>query len=229
MSYRSTNNFRYALILLWGLSLLLILLFLGPQRIIVTLTSLTPQDIRDFISSFGLLSALAYILIHAVRPFFFLPVTPFSIAGGFLFGTALGLVLTVIGRLASALITFGVSRYLFRDYIKSRIRGKYAGWDDRLEKGGILYVIVMRMIPMLPFDVVGYVAGVSSISFRKYMIGTFIGDLPGVFVLTFLGNGLSEPGSPQFYLSLLIAIVVAALSWLYILVFVKKRVHQGES
>lgn len=222
MSYKPLFNVKAALYILWGLALLVILLFLGPQRIVASFCSVTPHNIRDFISSFGMLSALAYISLLAVRSFFFLPVTPFTIAGGFLFGPVFGLVFTIIGRMLSAMITFSLSRYLLRDYVKSRIAGKYAGFYTRLEKGGIFYIAIMRMVPMLPFDVVGYAAGVSSISFKKYIIGTLIGDLPGVFAYTLLGSSLSEPGSMRFYLSIIIALAVAALSWLFIILYIKK-------
>ena len=223
MSFKPPFNLKMAIVLSWGLALLIILLFLGPQRIIDLFSGLTPRHIRGFIASFGLLSALVYLLIYALRPFFFLPVTPFTIAGGFLFGNGLGLVLSITGRLISATITFSVSRYLFRDYIRSRIRDKYARWEERLEKKGLVYVAILRMLPMLPFDVVGYVSGVSGIGYRKYIVGTFLGDLPGIIVLTFLGDSLSDPGSTRFYLSVLLAIVVAAASWLYIIIFVRKE------
>ena len=209
-------HFKTALLLLWGLALLLALLIIGPQRILDSYGSLTPESIHDFIYSFGLLSVTIYILFHAVRSFFFLPVTPLSIAGGFVFGAIVGLPLTILGRAISALITFGISRYLFRDYIKARIRDRYEGWEQRLEKGGLYYVALMRMIPLLPFDVVGYVSGVSSVSLKKYLAGSLIGDLPGVVVLTLLGSSLNEPGSPLFYASLLVAAVALAVSALYI-------------
>lgn len=216
-------NYRTALIISWAIALLAIILFLGPDKIIASYASFTPDNIRHQISSFGILSAIIYILSYAIRPFIFLPVTPFTIAGGFLFGTTTGLILTLIGRtILSATIAFCLSRYLFRDYVRSKIKNRYAIWDGRLEKGGIAYIAIMRMIPMLPFDMVGYIAGSSSITYKRYITGTFLGDLPGVFVLTFLGSSLLEPGSFQFYLSIILTIIVAGGSWLYI-IYINKR------
>ncbi|MCD1295301.1 TVP38/TMEM64 family protein [Methanocella sp. CWC-04] len=200
----------------WALTLLIIILFLGPEKIISSYDYITPRNISDLTSSLGMLSALAYILFYVVRPFLLLPVTPFTIAGGFLFGTVYGLILTIIGRcIISATISFCLSRYLFRDYVKNKIRTKYAGWDSRLEKNGILYVAIMRATPVLHFDAVGYIAGASSMSFKKYIIGSFIGDLPSIIFLTFLGSSLTEFGSSQFYLSIVITIVVAVGFWIY--------------
>jgi uncharacterized membrane protein YdjX (TVP38/TMEM64 family) len=215
VDFRPLFNIRFALLLTWGLLLLFLLVLIGPRQLLASYGGITPDSVRDFLASFGLLAAAAYIAVHAFRSFLFLPVTPFTIAGGFLFGTAFGFFLTLLGRaVISATITFALSRYLFQEYVRSKIRGRYAGWDRRLEHGGIFYVAFMRMIPMLPFDAVGYIAGASSIKYRKYLIGTILGDLPGTFVLTFLGSSLTDPGSPQFYLSLVLAVVVAGLSWL---------------
>lgn len=224
MSYKSLLSLRAALLLSWGFILLVVLVYLGPQRITDAYGGLTPESIRDFVASFGLLSAIIYIFLYVLRSFFFLPVTPFTIAGGFLYGAGLGLLVTLLGRtIISSTITFYLSRYVLRDFIKARIKGKYSGWDARLEKSGIMSIAIMRMVPMLPFDAVCYIAGASSISFRKYLIGTIIGDLPGVFVLTLLGSSLTEPGSPLFYISLFIAALVAVASWLYIRMYAKKE------
>ena len=224
MNYKSRYSLKVAIFLSWGLALLLILLIIGPERIMDSYSSLSPNGIRDFVSSFGLLSAIIYVFLHAIRSFVFLPVTPLTIAGGYLFGTFAGLALTFAGRtIISATITFYLSRYLLRDYVKRKIRDRYAGWDRRLEKEGIFYVILMRIIPMFPFDAVGYVAGASGIKFKKYLAGTIIGDLPGVLLWTVLGSSLSEPGSIQLYLSMAIALVAIAISGLYFKLFMSKR------
>lgn len=224
MNYKWLYSLKVTILFSWGLALLLILLLIGPQKIIDSYGSLTPQSIRDFVSSYGVLSAMIYLVLHAIRSFVFLPVTPLTIAGGYLFGTAFGLVLTIAGRtIISATITFYLSRHLLRDYIKTKIKGRYAGWDRRLEKDCIFYVILMRIIPLFPYDAVGYVAGASSISFKKYLAGTIIGDLPGVLVLTIFGSSLNEPGSSQFYLSIFIALVAMAISGLYFKLFINKR------
>jgi uncharacterized membrane protein YdjX (TVP38/TMEM64 family) len=227
VNYKWLYSLKVAILFSWGLVLLLTLFLIGPQRIMDSYGSLTPQGIRDFVSSFGLLSAMIYVFLHAVRSFVFLPVTPLTIAGGYLFGTPLGLVLTLAGRtILSATITFYLSRHLLRDYIKNKIRGRYAGWGQRLERDGIFYVILMRVVPLFPYDAVGYVAGASGISFKKYLAGTIIGDFPAVLVLTVFGSSLNEPGSSQFYLSIIVALVAMAVSGLYFKLFMRKRARE---
>lgn len=224
MNYKSLYSLKVAILFSWGLALLLILFLIGPQKIVVSYGNLTPHGIRDFVSSYGLLSWMVYLFLHAVRSFVFLPVTPLTMAGGYLFGTVPGLVLTLAGRtVISATITFYLSRHLLRGYVKNKIKVRYAGWDRRLERDGIFYVILMRVIPMFPFDAVGYVAGASGISYKKYLTGTIIGDLPGVLVLTVLGSSLYASDSMLLYLSVIMALIAMGVSGLYLKLFINKR------
>lgn len=208
-------NLRLAFLTAWAIAILAVILYMGPENILREHGHVTPSGIRDVVLSYGPLSAVAYIALHAMRPFTLLPVTPFTIAGGFIFGHAYGLLLAMLGTTSAAMITFAISRYLFRDYVKKRLAGKYVGLDDRLNGQGILIVAVMRMVPVIPYDAVGYLAGVSSIGFVEYLLGTLLGELPGVFVLTMLGSSLDNIRSPLFVVSLILAALLILLPEIY--------------
>lgn len=208
-------NLRLAFLTAWAIAIVAVILYVGPENILREYGHVTPSGIRDVVLSYGPLSAIAYIALHAMRPFTFLPVTPFTIAGGFIFGHAYGLLLAMLGTTSAAVITFAMSRYLFRDYVKKRLAGKYAGLDDRLNGQGILIVAAMRMVPVIPYDAVGYLAGVSSIGFVEYLLGTLLGELPGAFVLTMLGSSLDNIRSPLFMVSLILAALLILLPEIY--------------
>jgi len=203
------------LLSLWLMAIIAVVLYAGPDNLVKDYTKITPEGIRGLVLSYGTLSIVAYELLHALRPFTFLPVTPFTIAGGYIYGHAYGLLFATIGTTLASIVTFSLSRYLFRDYIKKRLSTHYAGFDSRFDSGGIFTVAALRIIPVLPFDAVGYVAGVSSIRFRDYIIGTLIGELPGAFVLTMLGSNLKNVRSPWFILSLALAVVLFLLPEIY--------------
>ncbi len=175
MALRSMLNVRLLIICIWAVAIVAAIAYVGPGHIIHDYKRVTPHDIREFVLSYGAYSEVIYVLMHALRPFTFLPVTPFSIAGGYIFGHYYGLFLTTIGTTISAVITFGLSRYLFRDYVKKGLSGRYAGIGERFDKSGIFVIMAIRLIPVIPFDAVGYLAGVSDISFTKYIIGTRAG------------------------------------------------------
>lgn len=223
MALRTMLNVRVAFLCLWLVAVLAAILYVGPGNLVKDYTKITPDGIREIVLSYGALSVIIYELLHALRPFTFLPVTPFTIAGGYIYGQAMGLLFAMVGTTLAATVTFAMSRYLFRDYIKKSLSTHYAGFDSRFYNGGIITVVAMRVVPVLPFDAVGYVAGVSSIRFRDYIIGTLIGELPGAFVLTMLGSNMKNINSPWFLVSLVLAVVMFLLLEVYNRIIKKQR------
>jgi uncharacterized membrane protein YdjX (TVP38/TMEM64 family) len=217
---------RFGLLGVWLVALVAIVIIIGPGTILHE--KVTPEGIRQMVLSYGALSVVAYEFLHIIRPFTFIPVTPFTIAGGYIYGHVFGLALAMVGTTLAAVITFFLSRYLFRDYLKKRLSTHYAGFDSRFDSGGIFTVAAMRVIPILPFDAVGYVAGVSSIRFRDYLLGTLLGELPGAFVLTMLGNSLTNIDSPWFIVSLALAILLFLLPEAYRRLY-KKPEDKGQT
>lgn len=211
MALKGLLNVRTAIFAIWAVAIITAILLIGPDRLVHVYSTLRPGDIRRTVLSFGALSPAVFILINVLRPFTFLPVTPFTIAGGFIFGHFYGLLLSLIGTLLSAVLTFSLSRYLFRDQIKRWLKGRYGGADQKFESSGIFMIAAARVIPIIPFDAVSYIAGISDVTFADYVIGSLIGEFPGAFILTMLGSNLGRIGTPIFYLSLALFILLMAV------------------
>ncbi len=208
VNLKSQYGLRIAAICLWIAVLAGIIIILGPAEIITAYEHVSPQGIRDLIGSFGALTVVAFLVISILRPFFFLPATPFTLASGFLFGFWQGLLWSMAGTTLSAILTFFIARYLFHDYVMRRFSGRVSGIDRAIESRGWRFILFMRLIPMLPFDIVSYIAGISSIRFKDYIIGTVLGELPAAFALVMLGSSLDQIGSNAFYVSFVLAIIV---------------------
>ncbi|BAI61363.1 conserved hypothetical protein [Methanocella paludicola SANAE] len=214
MAFRMLD-LRIGVLAVWLIALAGATVTIGPGTLMQDYTKVTPEGIRQIIESYGIFSVVAYEFLHAIRPFTFLPVTPFTIAGGYIFGQLYGLAFAMLGTTLAATITFFLSRYIFRDYIKKRLSTHYAGFDSRFDNGGIFTVASLRVVPIVPFDAVGYVAGVSSIRFKDYVIGTLIGEFPGALILTMLGNNLRNIDSIWFAVSLVLAALLFILPEAY--------------
>jgi uncharacterized membrane protein YdjX (TVP38/TMEM64 family) len=223
---RKLISLRFALLCLWGLALLAIIIVVGPDRVIDSYKSLTPQGIKDAIDSFGALSVVTYLIAYLVRPLLFLPISPFTIAGGFMFGMWWGLLWSMIGSTASAVLIFLLSRYMLHDFVADSLKGRYPSVDKMLEGRDWSFIFFLRMIPLMPFDLVSCFAGTSNIKFRDFLIGTTLGEIPGALVLVMLGTSLYDVGSGFFYFSLLMAITVFAGSELFRRWINKRRKEQ---
>ncbi|HEY3274138.1 MAG TPA: TVP38/TMEM64 family protein [Methanocella sp.] len=210
MKLRKLLNIRVAILCLWALALIAIVIIIGPDRVLGSYQSLTPQSIKDTVDSFGALSVLIYLLACLVRPLLFLPVSPFTIASGFIFGLGWGFLWSMVGSTASALFIFFLSRYMLHDFVTKNLKGRYPSIDKMLEGGSWSFMIFLRMVPILPFDLVSCFAGTSNMKFRDFLIGTILGEVPGAFVLVVLGTTLDNIGSSFFFLALALAVLVFA-------------------
>jgi len=79
---------------------------------------------------------------------------------------------------------------------------------------------MLRLIPLFPFKIVSYSAGLSDVRFKDFALATTIGSLPGIIVYTNLGDKTTVFGSKDFYLS------IGLLIGLFIISFIMKKIFQ---
>jgi uncharacterized membrane protein YdjX (TVP38/TMEM64 family) len=170
---------------------------------------ITPQNIRDWILSFGWMAPPLYIFLYTFRPLILFPASLLSLTGGLAFGALWGSVYTIIGATLGALLSFLVSRYFGKRLVNKQWTGKWSKLEMKLEEHGFLYTLLIRLIPVVSFDLVSYAAGVSKIRLLPYLLGTFIGIIPATFAYNFLGSSFTK-GS-------IYAIVIAALMFAVVL------------
>ncbi|MEX2495839.1 MAG: VTT domain-containing protein [Woeseia sp.] len=120
------------------------------------------------------------------------PVTVLIAVTGLLLGPLSGWFWAMVGCLASAWIGYGAGRWLGGTSVQ-HISGR-AFWavSAALRNRGMIAVAALRMVPVAPFTVVNLAIGAAGVRARVYLAGTFLGMLPGTFILTMLGDRLRE-------------------------------------
>lgn len=136
-----------------------------------------------------------------------LPAPALAAAGGYLFGTVEGFLLTWAGALVGGMLCFALSRALGRDFVRRSTR--LEGLDRYVEEHGAILVFVLRLIPLISFDAISYAAGLTGISFWRFLIATALGAAPGTFVFVYLGGASPEPGLYAAFIGLAILAVAA--------------------
>lgn len=164
--------------------------------------SIRPEDIRDFILSFGIMAPIVYILLYSVRPLILFPASIFTIASGLSFGSFFGTIYTLIGATAGAVLSFLISRYLGAEAFSNTKFGKRFISEKNIKDYGFKAVFTMRLIPIFPFDMISYGAGLSGMGLGSFFIATMVGMIPGTFAFNFLGASLLEPFSKNFYIAI---------------------------
>ncbi|HEX2243067.1 MAG TPA: TVP38/TMEM64 family protein, partial [Gammaproteobacteria bacterium] len=118
-----------------------------------------------------------------------LPASPLSIAAGLTFGLVWGFVLVSLSATAGAASAFLVARYLARDQVARMIkqRPRFNAVDQAISEGGWKIVVLLRLSPLVPFNLQNYFYGLTGIRFWHYAAATFFGILPGVLLYVYLG------------------------------------------
>lgn len=166
------------------------------------------KDNRDDLLAFAeanyagavVLFILAYVVVTGLS----LPgAVILTLAGGFLFGSALGTLFVNLGATIGATLAFLAARYMLRDWVEL----KFGKWLEPLQQGfarnAFSYLMTLRLIPLFPFFVVNLVSGLTRMNVGSYVAATAIGIIPGSFVYAYAGrqlgtiNSLKEIASPN--------------------------------
>jgi uncharacterized membrane protein YdjX (TVP38/TMEM64 family) len=167
------------------LAILCLLLTWGGLHL---LGSHRPEQLQTLIRQAGLWGPLCYVLLYAVGTLVLLPSTPLNISGGVLFGPWLGIVWTSVGAIVAAAIAFGFSRTIGRPVMAKRLAGRWQTMDAEIQRGGLFYMFAIRLIPVMPYGIVNFAAGLTSIRFKDYFIGTTLGTVPSVLPFVLIGS-----------------------------------------
>ncbi|MDX9708933.1 MAG: TVP38/TMEM64 family protein [Trichloromonas sp.] len=151
---------------------------------------------RDFLLSWQAEHRLAtvalFMLIYIAQTALSLPgATILSLAAGALFGPRLGTLCAVTAATLGAGLAFLAVRYLFRDGVVKKFGVKLEGINRELEGRGLNYLLFLRLVPVFPFFLINLAAGLTRLPLRTFLLGTFVGIIPGGFVYVNAGAGLA--------------------------------------
>jgi phospholipase D1/2 len=126
------------------------------------------------------------------------PVTVLIAVSVLAFGPLFGFVYSFTGMTLSALLVFGLGHFLGHETVRRLAGSRLNKISRRLAQKGVLAVIAVRIIPVAPFSLINLVAGASHIRFRHFLIGTLIGELPGLLAVSIfvdqIGEAIRHPG-----------------------------------
>ncbi len=151
------------------------------------------EAFRAFISA-NLAAALAlYAAIYVSVVALSLPgATALTLAGGLLFGWKIAAPATVVAATAGATVIFLVARSSLGTVMTSRVGPWLARLRDGFAENALSYLLFLRLVPAFPFVVVNLAAAVLGVPLRTYVLGTFLGIIPGTTAFTVAGAGLGS-------------------------------------
>jgi uncharacterized membrane protein YdjX (TVP38/TMEM64 family) len=170
-----------------------------------------------------LLAPVVFILAYAAMVAFSLPGGILAtLVGGFLFGTGAGAVYVVVGATAGATVLFLAARTALGSVLRARAGPALKRMEAGFQRDALSYLLVLRLVPIFPFWLVNLVPAFLNVKLSTYVVGTFLGIIPGTLVFASIGSGLgtllAECRMPDFgvvfqprYLLPLLGLAVLAL------------------
>ncbi|MET3811458.1 TVP38/TMEM64 family protein [Arthrobacter sp. UYEF3] len=151
-------------------------------------------DIRNYFGTTGWWGPAAFILAYAALTLAPVPKNVLSVAAGLVFGFAGGIAVVFIAAILGSVAAFWLGRWLGREAVEKFTGARVEKVDRLLRRGGLAAMIGARLVPVLPFTAINYTAGLTSIRWWPYFLGTAIGILPGTVSYVTLGAFGLQPG-----------------------------------
>jgi uncharacterized membrane protein YdjX (TVP38/TMEM64 family) len=145
------------------------------------------------VKSLGFLGAIAFIAIYNLATLLFVPGSILTMKGGCLFGIFWGTVYVLIAATLGATWAFLLGRYLSRDWVCRQLgkNPKFQAIDRAVGKEGWKIVLLTRLSPVFPFNLLNYAFGVTGVSLKDYILGS-LGMIPGTVMYVYIGSLASD-------------------------------------
>ncbi|KAM7266192.1 hypothetical protein ACFE04_004089 [Oxalis oulophora] len=139
------------------------------------------NQFSTFIQGYGPAGYAVFVAVYAGLEILAIPAIPLTMSAGLLFGSFTGTIIVSIGGTVAASVAFLIARYFARERILKLVEGnkKFLAIDKAIGENGFKVVTLLRLSPLLPFSLGNYLYGLTSVKFLPYVLGSWLGMLPG--------------------------------------------------
>lgn len=149
----------------------------------------TFRNTLEWINSLGPVGAIAFVALYIVTTVALLPGSIVTLGAGVVFGVGLGAIYVFVGSTLGATAAFLIGRYFARDWVYKKIASneKFRAIDAAVAEEGLKIVLLTRLSPIFPFNLLNYAFGVTGVSLKDYVLGCF-GMFPGTIMYVYMGS-----------------------------------------
>lgn len=167
------------------------------------------NEVQGLVTEAGVFAPFLFILLYTLRPLILFPASIMTLTSVFVFGLYGGFFVSYVGEMLSACVAFFIGKYFGNSlHITPKINttkvGKY------FTDNPFLSVLMLRIVPVFPFDFVNYASGIMKVPFYPYITASLIGVLPGLLSYVFLGFSLMHTEYLLYSLGFLALIMVSS-------------------
>ena len=167
--------------------------------IIAVIAAVTLLPVKDWLVKvlqwtqiLGVWAPVFVVGFYIVASILFLPGSVLTLGTGFVFKLLVGTIIVSIGSTLGACAAFLVGRTIGRRWISEKVAAneKFAAIDNAVAGHGFKIVLLIRLSPVFPFNLLNYAFGLTKVSFGKYALASWIGMLPATIMYVYFGAGL---------------------------------------
>ncbi|XP_021668456.2 uncharacterized protein LOC110656150 [Hevea brasiliensis] len=147
------------------------------------------NQLSGFIEGYGPAGYALFVAVYAGLEILAIPAIPLTMSAGLLFGSVIGTIIVSISGTVAASVAFLIARYFARERILKLVEGnkKFLAIDKAIGENGFRVVTLLRLSPLLPFSLGNYLYGLTSVEFVPYVLGSWLGMLPGTWAYVSAG------------------------------------------
>ncbi|PYI46341.1 MAG: TVP38/TMEM64 family protein [Verrucomicrobia bacterium] len=177
---------KSAVLQLIALIAILIALFLAMKFLPVQQWT---RNFNDWVGQMGVAGVFIFIGVYAVATVLLAPGSILTIGAGLAFGLWKGFLAVSAGSTLGAVLAFLVARFVARDKVEAiaRQNEKFGRIDNAIGKEGAKLIFLLRLSPVIPFNVSNYFYGLTAVKFWPYVLASWIGMMPGAFLYVYIG------------------------------------------
>ncbi|PON63904.1 Transmembrane protein [Trema orientale] len=178
---------RFALLFLLIAAIATACIFLPIDKILKEFLIWVKQDLGPW---GPIVLAIAYIPLTILA----VPASILTLGGGYLFGLPVGFVADSIGATIGATAAFILGRTIGRSYVISKLKNypKFQAVAIAIQRSGFKIVLLLRLVPLLPFNMLNYLLSVTPVRIEEYVLATWLGMMPITFTLVYVGTTLKD-------------------------------------
>jgi uncharacterized membrane protein YdjX (TVP38/TMEM64 family) len=169
----------------------ILLAAIAAVAVVVVGARLAPHlgEVAQWVRGLGLWAPLVFIAGYAVATVAFVPGSALTLAAGPLFGLGWGVLYVFCGAVLGSSAAFLIARYLARGAVERKIQGnpKFAAIDRAVSAEGRRIVLLLRLSPAFPFNLLNYALGLTRVRFADYLVAS-VGMLPGTLLYVYVGK-----------------------------------------
>lgn len=150
-------------------------------------------ELTDWVSRQGVWGVAAFIAVYAVATVAFVPGSVLTLAAGVIFGVVQGTAYVFVGAVLGSTGAFLIARHVARPLVERRLKGtpRFARLDRAVAASGRRIVLLLRLSPVLPYNLLNYALGLTNVRLADYLVAS-VGMLPGTLLYVYSGSLIGD-------------------------------------